>query len=75
MERILGGRRSKEKTAIVLGAFMMLFGYPTMSLGNLINNGPMAATGYIFWALGAIALLVGILGFLGFINLKELSKL
>jgi hypothetical protein len=75
MDRILSGKRSREKTAIVLGAFMMLFGYPTMELGNVIGNGPMAATGTIFWGLGAISLLVGVLAFLGFINLKELSKL
>ncbi len=73
IDRILSGKKSRERKAIVLGAFLMLFGLPMMELGNFVHDGPMATTGTVFWAFGAISFIVGILGLIGFIDLDRLT--
>lgn len=74
VREILTGDYSREKMLVILGVFMVFLGYPMMEAGNYLNNSPMASTGSIFWGLGVIVLLVGLLALMGFIDLDDLSS-
>ena len=53
------------------GLFLMLFGGPLGAAGNALNVGRATTAGTLFFCLGAISLLIGILWGLGLINPKK----